>query len=270
MSSDSLVRKFIYGPGIDKPICMITSSSTYYYHFDGLGSVVALSNSTGSIHVVERYSYDVFGEPNRTSGIDNPYMFTGRAYDAKPAMYYYRARYYKPCIGRFLQTDPIRYRSGLNLYMYCWNNPARWCDPSGRIIVVSGDGTAVGQGYSYLWESPQAIDTFTYLNNSPDTYTIITISNHDDRYNAKTNTVYWDPTSGLKTTNGDVQSPALGLAHEMEHARNDAEGDMDYTPDAQYNDAEERNVITGPEAEIANDLGEATRTDHFGDPLRVR
>lgn len=41
----SLVRKFIYGPGIDEPICMIDvadSNTVYYYHFDGLGSVVAL------------------------------------------------------------------------------------------------------------------------------------------------------------------------------------------------------------------------------------
>ncbi len=33
--------------------------SVNYYHYDGLGSVIALSNSSGN--VVERYSYDVFG-----------------------------------------------------------------------------------------------------------------------------------------------------------------------------------------------------------------
>ena len=68
--SDNILRKFVYGPGIDEPICMIDvadSNTVYYYHFDGLGSVVALSDSTGSI--VEQYSYDVFGEPNRTNRI---------------------------------------------------------------------------------------------------------------------------------------------------------------------------------------------------------
>ena len=58
----TLLRKFIYGPGIDEPICMIVvngGETKYYYHFDGLGSVVALSDVTGNI--VERYSYDVFG-----------------------------------------------------------------------------------------------------------------------------------------------------------------------------------------------------------------
>ena len=33
----------------------------YYYHFDGLGSIVALSNTNNVI--MEQYSYDVFGEP---------------------------------------------------------------------------------------------------------------------------------------------------------------------------------------------------------------
>ena len=34
-------------PGIDEPICMIDvvgGGAIYYYHFDGLGSVTALSN----------------------------------------------------------------------------------------------------------------------------------------------------------------------------------------------------------------------------------
>jgi len=105
----TLVRKFVYGPGIDEPICIIAvnggTETKYYYHFDGLGSVVALSDETGG--VVERYSYDVFGEPNRASAIGNPYFFTGREYDTETDNYYYRARYYAPDIGKFLQVDPI-------------------------------------------------------------------------------------------------------------------------------------------------------------------
>jgi len=64
-NGSTLLRKYVYGPGIDEPICMISvngqNETKYYYHFDGLGSVIALSNVNGGI--VERYSYDVFGEP---------------------------------------------------------------------------------------------------------------------------------------------------------------------------------------------------------------
>jgi len=48
----NLKRKYLYGPGVDEPICMIESSGayagTYYYHFDALGSVVALTNSSAT------------------------------------------------------------------------------------------------------------------------------------------------------------------------------------------------------------------------------
>jgi len=46
-------RKYIYGPGVDQPVCMIDvndSNAVYYYHYDGLGSVVALSDAAGDLH----------------------------------------------------------------------------------------------------------------------------------------------------------------------------------------------------------------------------
>jgi RHS repeat-associated protein len=91
--------------------------------------VAALSNNNNQI--VERYSYDVFGEPNTTSSVGNPYMFTGRRLDTETGNYYYRARYYNPDIGRFLQTDPIGYDDGLNMYTGFSNNPTNMVDPWG-------------------------------------------------------------------------------------------------------------------------------------------
>ena len=102
----SLDRKYIYGPGIDEPLAMIAvdgeTETWYYYHFNSLGSVVALSDENGDL--VESYSYNVFGEPTiydgngdeiSASAVNNPYMFTSRRYDEDTSLYYYRLRDYK-------------------------------------------------------------------------------------------------------------------------------------------------------------------------------
>jgi RHS repeat-associated protein len=149
--TNGLQRKYVYGPGIDETLYMSDSSGSRYYFFDGLGSVVALARSSAGPE--EKYSYDVFGEPNRISAVGNRYMFTGREYDSETGLYYYRARYYKPGIGRFLQTDPTYYSDGLNLYTYVKNNPINIIDPSGKGVghslchagcAILGVGCAAG------------------------------------------------------------------------------------------------------------------------------
>ncbi len=149
-NSNNLIAKYIHGQRIDEVISLTKAGNTYYYHYDGLGSVTDITNSSGAL--VEKYTYDIYGsviikDANNNvlsqSAIGNRYMFTGREYDAETGLYYYRARYYDPSIGRFLQTDPIGYWGGINLYTYVKNNPINFDDPTGLF-----DTYAAGQSLS--------------------------------------------------------------------------------------------------------------------------
>ncbi len=89
------------------------------------------------------------------------------------------------------------------------------------------------------------------------------IHNGNDSYNPRTNTINWDPRSGLAVSSGKGnQSAALGLAHEIDHKVGGLRNPKP-TGDA-YDNTEEKRVITGSETKIARELGEPTRTDHRG------
>jgi RHS repeat-associated protein len=114
------------------------SNAVYYYHYDALGSVVALSDADGDTVQVYEYSslpQVAASDPNHT----NPFLFTGRRFDNETGLYYYRARYYNPYVGRFLQADPIGYGGGMNGYAYCANGPLNALDPSGCKLKTVGN-----------------------------------------------------------------------------------------------------------------------------------
>jgi len=116
---------------IDDPLTITQGANNFFYHQDGLGSVMNLTDATGNIS--KGYTYRSFGEIHQETGnLTQPFTFTGREYDAENGLYYYRARYYDPKAGRFLTKDPIGFAGGdVNLYRYVQNNPVNWVDPLG-------------------------------------------------------------------------------------------------------------------------------------------
>lgn len=144
---------YIHGPNIDEPLQGISHNKTWYYHADGLGSIVALTDKHGN--VVQRYDYDSFGNlEQQGESIEQPFTYTARELDQETGLYYYRARYYDPQVGRFVSKDPIGIKGGINLYSYTSNNPINMKDPSG-LASYSGEVSLTtagkfGAGVGYL------------------------------------------------------------------------------------------------------------------------
>ncbi len=63
--------------------------------------------------------------------LTNPFQYTARESDTETGLYYYRARYYDPSVGRFLSEDSIRFDGGANFYGYVGNDPGLLTDPYG-------------------------------------------------------------------------------------------------------------------------------------------
>jgi RHS repeat-associated protein len=128
--SGNITASYTHGPGTDEPLTIQKNSQTYYYHNDGLGSITALTNANGT--VVQTYSYDSFGNVTSTGSVSQPLTYTGREYDSETGMYFYRARYYDPKVGRFVTKDPIGFGGGdYNIYAYVNNSPINRGDPMG-------------------------------------------------------------------------------------------------------------------------------------------
>jgi RHS repeat-associated protein len=132
-SSGTAVARYSQGLNIDEPLAMLRSSTTSFYDADGLGTVTSLANTAGAL--AQTYTFDSFGNQTASSGsLTNPFQYTARENDPETGLYYYRARYYDPIVGRFVAEDPAGFRGGLHFYLYTRNKPILFIDPSGLNI----------------------------------------------------------------------------------------------------------------------------------------
>ena len=130
-SSGTATARYTQGLGIDEPMEVYEGGKSYYYHADGLGSIVALTKSTGTT-ANTYFGYNTFGGiPNPSETVSNPFRFTARDYDSETGFYYYRARYYDSLFGRFLSEDAVRFNAGIDFYTYGFNDPVNLVDPRG-------------------------------------------------------------------------------------------------------------------------------------------
>jgi RHS repeat-associated protein len=113
-----------------------TGNPVYYYAFDGLGSVAAMTDSSGA--APQRYDYDPYGETTlspSTPAVPNPFRYAS-SYQDPTGFYKMGMRYYSPTLMRWSQTDPQEQPTDPTQAMrfgYAGGDPVNFTDPSGML-----------------------------------------------------------------------------------------------------------------------------------------
>jgi len=102
----STVRKYYYAAG--QRMAMRVGGALYFLHSDHLGSATVATDSGGNR--VGEVRYRPYGErrPGYSLGaMVTDRLYTGQRWEGALGLYDYRARFYDPALGRFLQPDSL-------------------------------------------------------------------------------------------------------------------------------------------------------------------
>ncbi|RIE03934.1 polymorphic toxin-type HINT domain-containing protein [Cohnella faecalis] len=137
-AANTVKAQYVRGP--DRILAKLDKTTQtekrYYYLYNGHGDVVQIVDTAGVVK--NSYKYDEWGNiDTQSETVDNMFKYAGEMYDKETGLYYLRARYYDPSIGRFISKDSyegdLANPLTLNLYTYVYNNPMMYLDPSGNI-----------------------------------------------------------------------------------------------------------------------------------------
>ena len=124
------------------------------------------------------------------------------------------------------RRNPALIPANAGLFHYAGNCPVRYIDPDGRKIVIDksyGEDfeNDVKESLKYLMKSERGKMIIKKLQESPHQFTIKKCNwlNFDDTSMCVDgDTIYWSPKHTLEASNGEYNSPAIILIHELTHA----------------------------------------------------
>lgn len=141
-------KEIVYRYSLDKLIGFSFNGVEYVYERDIQGDFLKIFRKD-DLTLVAEYHYDAYGNHVVVNhgegriGDVNPFRYRGYYFDVETGWYYLNARYYSPAVGRFVSPDELSILdetksqiNGLNLYMYCGDNPVMNVDPSGSLGFV--------------------------------------------------------------------------------------------------------------------------------------
>jgi len=119
----------------DTPIAALKGGQTYYVFADQVNAPRVITNTANQ--VVWRWDSEPFGSdmanenPSGLGTFEYNLRFPGQYFDKETGLHYNYFRDYDPSTGRYVQSDPIGLRGGINTYSYVFSSPLLFADPWG-------------------------------------------------------------------------------------------------------------------------------------------